>query len=85
VSYSTARKLGRRRVEAAAAQLDTLGQRLHLMENIVGKLLERENLHVAIYKDGSFELVPAPPLPTDEDAGSDLTITVEETPDEAPV
>lgn len=82
MGYSTARKLGRRKVEAAAAQLGTLGQRLHLMENIVSKLLERENLSLAIGKDGSFALVPTPP-PTDEDATPELEMTVlEEAPSE---
>jgi len=72
VGYSNARKLGRRKVEAAADTIIEMQQRLCLMEQIIVKLLARENLVLGNLGEGTFDLVPAPPKP----ASSELEITV---------
>lgn len=74
MAYSQKRKLGRRKVEAAAEQIGTVAGRLRLMEEIVVQLLARENLHVGMDpKTGTVVLVPAPPL---ADTADDCTMKV---------
>ncbi len=75
MSYSQKRKLGRRKVEAAAGVLGSLHQRLSLMENILSKLLEREGLVLGNITDKGFDLVPAPPPAPSTPPQSELEVT----------
>lgn len=75
MSYSAKRKLGRRKVEAAAGYVNNLHQRVALAEAILSKLLAREGLVLGNFSEQGFDLVPAPP-PAEVEEKPELEMSV---------
>lgn len=67
MGYSEKRKMGRRRVEAAAGIIGRLEQRVALMESVVSQVLQRDGLSVGFSKEQGIVLVPTPTTPPQPD------------------